>query len=242
MARKTQVIQVEEIKNLIKDGTTLMVGGFLGVGEPIKVLDYIAEQNIKELNLIGVVGARVGGGFGVGKLTENNQIATFLGSHIGTDPALAKQYIKGEVKVEFNPMGTFIERIRAGGAGLGAVVTPTGVGTEVEEVAEKMNFYGRDYLVHSPVRAEVAVIKAAKADKFGNLAYEGISINTNTTMATAADVVIAEVDEIVEIGEINPSNVGTPGIFVDYIVLGYSKEERKEMFGEYWDKMNWLKK
>lgn len=242
MGQKTEVIRVEDVTRFIKDETTLMVGGFLGVGEPIKILDYISEQNVKDLNLIGVVGARVGGGFGVGKLTANNQVSTFLGSHIGTDPVLAKAYVKGDVKVEFNPMGTFIERIRAGGAGLGAVVTPTGVGTEVEEVGEKMNFFGKDYLVFSPVRAEVAIIKAVKADRMGNLQYDGTSINTNTTMATAADIVIAEVDEIVEVGEIVPNDVGTPGIFVDYIVEGYSKEERECIFGEYWQKMNWLNK
>lgn len=242
MGSKTEVIKIENVSEFVKDGTKLMVGGFLGAGEPIRILDYISEQNIKNLNLIGVVGARVGGGFGVGKLTSNKQVATFLGSHIGTDPVLAKDYVKGEVEVEFNPMGTFIERIRAGGAGLGAVVTPTGVGTEVEETSEKMNFFGKDYLVFSPVRAEVAIIKAVRADKMGNLEYEGTSINTNPTMATAADIVIAEVDEIVEVGEIKPNDVGTPGIFVDYIVKGYSKEERNDMFGEYWEKMNWLNK
>ncbi|MBV1758999.1 MAG: malonate decarboxylase subunit alpha [Dethiosulfatibacter sp.] len=241
MAINVEVIKVEDVMKYVKDDVKLMVGGFLGVGEPIKILDYIATQPVKNIHLVAVVGARVGGGFGIGKLTANKQVASFLGSHIGTDPVLAKAYVDGSVKVEFNPMGTFIERIRAGGAGLGAVVTPTGLGTEVEEVAQRTNFYGKDYLVFEPVKADVAIIKAAKADMYGNLQYDGTSINTNPTMATAAKIVIAEVDEIVEVGQIAPNDVGTPGIFVDYVVQGYSPEERKEQFGQYWEKMGWIK-
>ncbi len=234
MAKITEIIKVDDVSNYIKSGTKLMVGGFLGAGEPIRVLDYISEQqDIKDLFLISVVSARVGGHFGIGKLAANKQIKKYLGAHLGTDPVMSKQYVNGEVEVEFNPMGTFIERIRAGGSGLGAVVTPVGIGTEVEEVAsEKRDFFGKPQLVFSPVRA----------DKLGNLEYEGTTVNTNPTMAMAADIVIAEVDEIVEVGEIHPDRVGTPGIFVDYIVQGYSKEERKEMFGKYWEEMNFFSK
>ncbi len=243
MAKITEIIKVEDVSKYIKNGTKLMVGGFLGAGEPIRILDYISEQDINDLYLISVVSARVGGHFGIGKLSANKQIKKYLGAHLGTDPVLSKQYINHEVEVEFNPMGTFIERIRAGGSGLGAVVTPVGIGTEVEEVAsEKREFFGKQQLVFSPIRADVAIIKAIKADKLGNLEYEGTTINTNPTMAMAADIVIAEVDEIVEVGEIDPNRVGTPGIFVDYIVQGYSKEERKEIFGKYWEEMNFFSK
>ncbi|MDN5351921.1 MAG: acetate CoA/acetoacetate CoA-transferase alpha subunit [Clostridiales bacterium] len=237
-----KIISMEEVGTLLHDRMTVMVGGFLGVGAPLKVIDFMAEKQYKDLTLISVVASYPGGGFDIGKLTANKQVAKFIGAHIGTDPALVKQYNEGTVEVEFNPMGTFIERIRAGGAGLGAVITPVGLGTEVEENAQRVTFFGKDYLAFAPLKAEVAIVKAVKADKLGNLFYEGTSINTNTTMATAADIVIAEVDEIVEVGEIAPNSVGTPGIFVDYIVQGFTSEERKELFGELWDKNNKFKK
>ncbi|WP_408955365.1 CoA transferase subunit A [Natroniella sp. ANB-PHB2] len=220
----------------VNNGNSLMVGGFLGVGSPLKLIDNLAEKDVEELTFISVVGGYPGGEFDIGKLAPKKQIKKFIGAHIGTDPKLVKAYNDGDIEVEFNPMGTFIERIRAAGGGLGAVVTPVGLGTEVEELGEKINLFGSEYLAHPPLSADVALIKAVKADKKGNLMYEGTSINTNTTMATAADIVIAEVDEIVEVGEIEPNDIGTQGIFVDYIVEGYSKEERKDIFEELWEK------
>ncbi|GAB6109009.1 CoA transferase subunit A [Fusibacter bizertensis] len=236
-----EIKTVKECAKMISDGNSVMVGGFLGIGAPLQMIDQIVENGTKKLTLISVVGSYPGGGFDIGKLTANQQVEKFIGAHIGTDPALVDGYNKGTIKIEFNPMGTFIERIRAAGAGLGAVITPVGIGTEVETYAEKQSFFGKDYLVFPPLGADFAIIKAKAADKLGNLFYEGTSMNTNTTMATAGKVVIAEVDEIVEVGAIKPNDIGTPGIFVDYIVKGLSTEERKALFGEIWEKGNKLK-
>ncbi|MCG8539668.1 MAG: CoA transferase subunit A [Clostridia bacterium] len=220
----------------IKDNSTIMIGGFLAVGAPLKMIDKLAEEGTKDLTLIGVVGAYPGGGFDIGKLSANKQIKKFIGAHIGTDPAFVEQYNNGELEVEFNPMGTWIERIRAGGAGLGGVVTPVGLGTEIEEGREKIKVNEKDYLLYPPLKADVAIIKAYRADKSGNLQYKGTSLNSNPVMATAADIVIAEVDEIVEVGEIPYSQVGTPGIFVNIIVQGFAPDERKDIFDNLWIK------
>lgn len=236
-----QIKSVEECAKMIADGNSVMVGGFLGVGAPLMMIDQLVENGTKDLTLISVVGSYPGGGFDIGKLTKNKQVKKFVGAHIGTDPALVEGYNTGEIDVEFNPMGTFIERIRAAGAGLGAVITPVGIGTEVETYAEKKEFFGKDYLVFPPLGADFAIIKAKYADKYGNLKYDGTSMNTNTTMATAGKIVIAEVDDILEVGDIEPNEIGTPGIFVNYIVKGLSSDERKAIFGEIWEKGNKLK-
>lgn len=235
------VIQtIEQAAQNIKDNMSVMTGGFLAVGAPLKMIDQLAENKVKDLTLISVVGAYPGGGFDIGKLSANKQIKKFIGAHIGTDPEFVQQYNNGELEVEFNPMGTWIERIRAGGAGLGAVVTPVGLGTEVEEGRQKIEVEGKEYLLYPPLKANVAIVKAFRADKAGNLQYKGTALNSNTVMATAADLVIAEVDEIVDVGEIHYSDVGTPGIFVDIIVEGYTTEERKEIFKDLWVKSNRL--
>ncbi|QGU94649.1 3-oxoacid CoA-transferase subunit A [Clostridium bovifaecis] len=236
------VIQTKEeaVKN-IKDNTRLMVGGFFGVGIPFEMINEIAESDVKDLTLITVAGGYPGGGRDLGRLTQNKQVKNFIGAHIGTDPELVAQYNSGEVEVEFNPMGTWIERIRAAGSGLGGIITPTGLGTEVEEGREKITIEGKEYLVYPPLKGEVAIIKGFRADKLGNIEYRGTALNSNPVIATAADLVIAEVDEIVEVGEIPYNNVGTPGIFVDIIVQGQSYEERKENLEELWISKNKLK-
>lgn len=232
---------IEDAAKNIKDGSSVMIGGFLGVGAPLKMIDELVKNNVKDLTLISVVGPNPGGNFDIGKLTANKQIKKFIGAHIGTDPSLVKQYINNEVEVEFNPMGTWIERIRAAGAGLGGVITATGLGTEMEEGREKIVVDGKEFLLYPPLKADVAVIKAYRADKFGNLQYRGTSLNSNPVMATAADLVIAEVDEIVETGELSYNEIGTPGIFVDIIVQGSSLKERKEIFENLWIKSKKLK-
>lgn len=230
----SKISSVQRAAEYIKSDSVVMIGGFLGVGSPLKMIDKIAENGVNDLTLISVVASYPGGGFDIGKLSKNKQIKKFIGAHIGTDPEFISQYNSGELDVEFNPMGTWVERIRSGGAGLGGVLTPVGIGTEVEEGREKVTVEGKEFILYPPLKANVAVIKAYRADKSGNLQYKGTSLNSNPVMATAADIVIAEVDEIVEVGEIAYNDVGTPGILVDFIVEGYKTEERKEIYEDLW--------
>ncbi|MBU3183052.1 CoA transferase subunit A [Clostridium psychrophilum] len=225
---------VQEAVENIKDGMKIMTAGFLGVGAPLKIIDALSKTGVKDLTLIQAVSAHPGETHDIGKLVANKQIKKFVGAHIGTCPEIQEQYKASTLEVEFIPMGTVVECIRAGGAGLGAVVTPTGVGTVLEEGREKMVIDGKEYLVYPPIKADVAIIKGYKADKLGNIQYRGTTKGTNTIMALAADLVIAEVDQIVEAGEIAPDSVGTPGILVDIIVKGDSLEARRKYFEELW--------
>ncbi|MBU4439933.1 MAG: 3-oxoacid CoA-transferase subunit A [Firmicutes bacterium] len=233
-----QITPEEAVKKII-DKSSVMIGGFLGAAVPLIMLDLIAAAGVKDLTVISIGAGYRGGGVDIGKLVSNKQVIKYVTAHVGTDPNLIKQIVNGEVELELSPMGTFVERVRAGGAGLGAVVTPVGLGTEVEEMAEKIIVDGKPYLLFKPIRADVAVIKAYRSDPLGNLQYKGMS-NTNPIMATAADIVIAEVDEMVEVGDIACEDVGTPGIFVDYIVQGHSYEERKNIYEELWIATNKL--
>ncbi|OCA99146.1 CoA transferase subunit A [Clostridium beijerinckii] len=234
----TKIKTVQEAVKNIRDGMKIMTAGFLGVGAPLKMIDALANTNIKDLTLIQAVSAQPGETHDVGKLIANKQIKKFVGAHIGTCPEAQEQYNAGTLEVEFIPMGTIVECIRAGGAGLGAVITPTGLGTEIERGRDKLIVDGKEYLVFPAIKADVALIKGCKADKFGNIVYRGTTKGTNTSMALAADLVIAEVDEIVEVGEIPPDSVGTPGILVDIIVQGDSFEDRRKYFEDLWIRTN----
>lgn len=218
----------------IESGKSIMIGGFLGVGAPLKLIDEIANSSITDLTIISAVASNPYETFDIGKLTKKNKIKKFIGAHIGTDPNLVKQYNEGKVEVEFNPMGTLIERIRAAGSGLGGILTPTGLGTEMEQGREKIMVNGKPFLLYPPLKADIAIVKAYRADKFGNLQYKGVALNSNPIIATAADLVIAEVDEIVKVGEIAYNDVGTPGIFVDIIVKGNDKSTRKKIYEDLW--------
>ncbi|GEA33197.1 CoA transferase subunit A [Clostridium diolis] len=234
----TKIKTVQEAVKNIKDGMKIMTAGFLGVGAPLKMIEELANTNIKDLTLIQAVSAQPGETHDVGKLIANKQIKKFVGAHIGTCPEAQEQYNAGTLEVEFIPMGTIVECIRAGGAGLGAVITPTGLGTEIEKGRDKLIVDGKEYLVFPAIKADVALIKGCKADKFGNILYRGTTKGTNTSMALAADLVIAEVDEIVDVGEIPPDSIGTPGILVDIIVQGDSFEDRKKYFEDLWIRTN----
>lgn len=209
---------VEEIMDYIKDGMTIMIGGFMGVGTPEEIIDAMVKKGVKDLTVISNDTAFPNKG--VGKLIVNKQIKKVITSHIGLNPETGRQMNNGELIVELVPQGTLVERIRCGGAGLGGVLTKTGLGTLVEEGKRKIEINGEEYLLELPLRADVALIGASIADKQGNVFYNASTRNFNPVMATAADIVIAGAEKIVEIGELDPNHVMTPGIFVDYIVGG----------------------
>ena len=213
-----KVVTLEEALSFIQDGQRIMVGGFLNVGAPLKLLEAIYEKGTKDLTVISNDTSFVDKG--VGKLLANNQIKKVIGSYIGSNPETGKRMNDGRLEVELVPQGTFAERIRCGGAGLGGFLTATGVGTIVEEGKEILEVNGKKYLLELPLKADIALIKAYKADTFGNLVYRGTARNFNPLMAMAADLVIVEAEEIVEVGALNPEEIVTPGIFVDKIIQG----------------------
>ncbi|MDR1984637.1 MAG: CoA transferase subunit A [Prevotellaceae bacterium] len=209
-------ITVEEAVSKIKSGMTIMVGGFLSNGSANKILDAIAKSDISDITII--TNDTSFPDKGVGKLLERKQIKKVIASHIGTNELTQQQMNAGEIEVEFVPQGTLAERVRAGGFGLGGFLTPTGLGTIIAEGKQIINVDGKDYLLEKPLHADVALVGASKGDESGNLVYYGTSKNFNPMMASAADLVIAEIDEIVPVGTIRPEDVHTPAIMVDYIV------------------------
>jgi acetate CoA/acetoacetate CoA-transferase alpha subunit len=216
-----KVITIDEAIDMIQDGMTIMVGGFLGCGNPIRLVDKLVEKGTKDLTLICNDSSFPD--YGVGKLIVNKQIKKLIASHVGTNPETGRQMNEGEMEVVLVPQGTLAEQVRAGGSGLGGFLTPTGVGTVVEEGKQKIELDGVEYLLELPLKADVALIAGQIADKFGNIEYFGATRNFNQLMATAADLVIAEVEEIVEVGELDPNQVVTPGIFVTHLVNGGAK-------------------
>lgn len=219
---KNKILTAKEAIANINDGATIMVGGFMTCGTPEILIDALVEKGARNLTIIcndaGLPGR------GVGKLLSNGQIKTLIASHVGLNPEVARRMNTDvpEDKLEciLVPQGTLAERIRAGGAGLGGFLTPTGVGTIVAEGKQVINIDGRDYLLEKPLRADFALIRGSVTDKFGNTAYNGTTRSFNPMMATAADYVIVGTCKIVEVGEIDPNNVVTSGIFVDAIVGG----------------------
>ena len=223
-----KIITVSEAVALIPDGATLMVGGFMGCGTPHKLIDALSKSGKSGFTLICNDGGMPGGPlgedyYGVAKLIHNRQVRTFIATHVGLNPEVALQSNSGELELILIPQGSLAEMIRAKGAGLGGIITPTGVGTIVEtydHVHSKIVIDGRTYLVEKPIRADFALISGYKIDGFGNVWYKGTARNFNVSMATAADRVIAEADNLVEVGGIEPENIVTSGIYVTYIVDG----------------------
>lgn len=213
-----KVISVEEAAALVEDGMSVMVGGFLGCGNAHHVIDAIVARGAKDLTLICNDGGRPN--WGVGKLVDNGCLRKLVATHVGLNPNVARLMASGELEVELVPQGSFIEMIRAGGAGLGGVLTPTGIGTLVAEGKQIVTVDGKDFLLEKPLRADVAVINGFNIDLNGNVWYKGTTRNFNVYMATAADTVIAEADHLVQVGYIQPEDVVTPGVCVDYIVNG----------------------
>jgi acetate CoA/acetoacetate CoA-transferase alpha subunit len=211
-----KVINLNQAVGHINDAAVIMIGGFLSVGTPEAIIDSIIKKNVKNLTIIAN-----DSGFptsGIGKLVVSRQVKKLVVSHIGTNPETGRQMRENELEVELVPQGTLIERIRSGGAGLGGVLTPTGLGTMVADGKQIITVDGKDFLLEKPLRAEVALIKAARADTAGNLIFRKSARNFNPVIATAADIVIAEVQDVVPVGQIEPDEVMLPGILVDYLV------------------------
>lgn len=209
---------VNEAVAQLKDGMVIMVGGFLGVGTPETLIDAIVEKGIKDLTII--CNDTSFPDQGIGKLIVNKSVKKVVTSHIGTNPETGRQMTEGEIEVVLSPQGTIAEQVRAAGSGLGGVITPTGVGTVVEEGKMKLELNGRTYLVEEPLHADMAFVRARKADKKGNLVYEYSAQNFNPLMAMAAKCTVVEADEIVEVGSLDPNFIHTPHIFVNMIVEG----------------------
>ena len=216
------IISAADAANRIKDGDSVMVGGFLNCGSPDTIIFALKEKNTKNLTLISndtaIHNFKNGVITGLGHLVENKMFRKIITSHIGTNQETQRQMNAGETEVELVPQGTLAEQIRAGGAGLGGFLTPTGIGTEVANGKQIILVNHHSFLLELPLKADVAIIKARKADKSGNLVFNGTARNFNPLMATAAELVIAEVEEIVEVGEIDPNEIHTSSIFVDFLV------------------------
>ena len=201
---------------MIPDGASLMIGGFMGSGAPHQLIDELVRQGKKDLTVISNDTGMPG--YGGVKLLANRQIKKLYATQIGQTPETGRQMIAGEMEVELCPQGTFVERIRAGGYGLGGVLTPTGLGTIVAEGKRVIEVNGKEYLLETPLRADFALIKAFQCDYMGNVQYLLDGRNFNQAMAMAADSVIVETDHIVPVGVIPPDMVATPFVCVDYIV------------------------
>src|SRR5215471_4282799 len=211
-----QTITLDRSVAMIPDGATLMIGGFMAVGTPERVIDELVRQGKRDLTVIANDTAMPGKG--IGKLVTAGAIARMIASHIGLNPETQKRMIEGRMEVDLVPQGTLVERIRAGGYGLGGVFTPTGVGTIVEEGKQTIDLDGKTYLVEKAIRADFALIHAFLADYIGNLSYALTARNFNPVIAMAADKVIATAENIVPVGVIPPDQVITPAPIVDYLV------------------------
>jgi len=214
----SKLIHMAEAVAKITDGMTIMVGGFMGCGNAHHLVQAIIDAGRTDLTLIANDAAMPG--YGIAKLVEQRRLRKLITSHVGLNPQVGIQMNAGDLEVELVPQGTLVERIRSGGAGLGGVLTPTGLGTPVADGKSVVTVEGRDYLLEKPLRADVALVNGYRVDPFGNVWYRGDARNFNPVMATAADLVIVEADHLVELGDIPPEDVVTPGVFVDYIVAG----------------------
>ena len=212
----SKIVKIDDVKDKLKNEQKIMFGGFLECGTPDKLIDILHEKDVKDITLIandtGFPDKKLG------SLIVEKRVKKVIASHVGTNPETGNQMNNEEIEVELVPQGTLAERIRSQGAGLGGVLTPTGVGTVVEEGKEKIEIDGEEYLLEKPIEADIALVKAWKADEAGNLVYRYAARNFNPLIAMAADLVIVEAEEIVPAGAIDANEVMTPGVFVDYVV------------------------
>ena len=211
-----KIISVSEAGKLIPNNASVMIGGFLGCGSPDRIIDAIVNNKTSGLTIIANDTSTPEKDRG--RLIVNKQVAKAIVGHIGTNPETGRQMNAGELEVELVPLGTLVERIRSAGAGLGGVLTPTGVGTLVSEGKQTLEIDGKTYLLEKPLKADFALIYGSKVDKFGNIFIHGTARNFNQVMATAANIVIVEAEELVDT-PLNPDEITIPGIFVDYIAV-----------------------
>ena len=211
-----RTVSVKDAVAMIPDGATLMIGGFMAVGTPERLMDELVRQGKRNLTIIANDTARPGQG--IGKLVDAGLVSRAIASHIGLNPETQRQMIAGKMAVDLVPQGTFVERVRAGGCGLGGVLTPTGIGTLVEEGKQRIELNGKSYLLETALHADFALIHAFLADYSGNLSYALTARNFNPVMAMAASTTIVTVDHVVPIGLIAPDHVITPAPLVDFLV------------------------
>ncbi|UQD52445.1 CoA transferase subunit A [Bacillus methanolicus] len=212
-----KIMTLEKVLEYFYDGMTVMFGGFGGVGTPPTLIDGLLDKGVKDLTLIGN-----DTGFphiGIGKIISNGRARKVIASHIGSNPIAGNMMNAGELEVEFSPQGTLAERIRAGGVGLAGVLTDIGMDNElVTKDKEKVLINGKEFLVETALTADVSIVFAKKADPYGNLIYDKSARNTNPLVAMAGDITIVEAEEIVPLGSLNPEEIITPGVFVDFII------------------------
>ncbi|EGT3572112.1 acetate CoA-transferase subunit alpha [Citrobacter amalonaticus] len=214
---KTKLIALQDAAGFFRDGMTIMVGGFMGVGTPPRLVEALLESGVRDLTLIANDTAFVD--TGIGPLIVNGRVNKVIASHIGTNPETGRRMIAKEMEVQLVPQGTLIEQIRCGGAGLGGFLTPTGVGTIVEDGKQTLTLDGKTWLLERPLRADLALIRAHRADPLGNLTYQLSARNFNPLIALAADITLVEPDELVETGDLLPDQIVTPGAVIDHIVM-----------------------
>ena len=211
-------ISAADAANMINDGATLMIGGFMSNGTPENLMDALVARGVRNLTIISNDAGTPS--TGISKLIEAGAVSRMITTHIGLNPLAGQLMSEGKLDITLVPQGTLAEQIRAGGAGLGGILTQTGLGTDVAVGKQVVQVDGTDYLLERPIRADFALLRASTADTDGNLLYKGTTRNFNPLMAMAADVVIAAAVEVVDAGELVPENIATPAIFVDYLVGG----------------------
>ncbi|WP_248900283.1 acetate CoA-transferase subunit alpha [Escherichia fergusonii] len=214
---KTKLMSIENAASFFRDGMTIMVGGFMGIGTPPRLVEALLESGVRDLTLIANDTAFID--TGTGPLIVNGRVSKVIASHIGTNPETGRRMISGEMEVVLVPQGTLIEQIRCGGAGLGGFLTPTGVGTVVEEGKQTLTLDGKTWLLERPLRADLALIRAHRCDALGNLTYQLSARNFNPLIALAADITLVEPDELVDTGELQPDHIVTPGAVIDHIII-----------------------
>ncbi|MCE0453752.1 3-oxoacid CoA-transferase subunit A [Brevibacillus sp. AF8] len=214
--RFEKVVSLSEALTHFRDGMTLLAGGFGGVGNPPTLIQGILDRGVRDLTLISNDTAFPH--IGIGKLVTEKRVKKVIASHIGSNPNAGAQMTAGELEVEFCPQGILAERVRAGGVGLGGILSDVGIGTIAEKGKQKVVLDGKEYLLETPLTAEVAIVHAKKVDRFGNLVFDTSARNFNPLVAMAGDITIVEADEIVEVGMIDPEEIVTPGVFVNFIV------------------------